>query len=46
MYFCGMDDDTKTMIVKSGTDFKNVSWLQIQVNNDKDTIYQNEQTQS
>ena len=46
MYFCGMDDDTKTMIVKSGTDFKNVSWLQIQLNCDKNDIEQSEAAQS
>ena len=46
MYYCGMDDTTKTMIVKSGTDFKNVSWMQIQLNNDKEGIDQSEQAQS
>eukprot|EP01083_Nonionella_stella_P215758 776230_1 len=29
-YHCGMNQDTNTMIVKSGSDFHNVSWLQIQ----------------
>jgi len=34
-YFCGMDASTKTMILKSGTDFKNVSWLQLQRNDEE-----------
>jgi len=45
MYFCGMHDDTKTMIVKSGTDFKNVSWLQVQLNSDGDQIQTCQQAQ-
>ena len=46
MYYVDMNAKTKTMMVKSGTDFKNVSWMQVQLNNDKDGIEQSEQAQS
>merc|ERR1712003_592619 len=44
MYYCGMEDTQRTVIVKSGTDFKNVSWLQVQLKDDKIELDQDEMT--
>eukprot|EP01083_Nonionella_stella_P010016 28619_1 len=43
-YFCGLEENTQTMMVKSGTDFKNVSWIQLQLHHDQKEIDQDANT--